>query len=80
MACGACQKRAAQKDCKYIYTDSKGQQQVYTTEVRAMAAKVSATKPYSATVSQGKPARPGRTATAVKTSPAGNPGIRRCAR
>lgn len=40
MACGACQKRAAQKDCKYIYTDSKGQQQVYTTEIRAMAAKV----------------------------------------
>lgn len=39
MACGACQKKAAAKDCSYIYTDGMGQQQVYTSEIRALAAK-----------------------------------------
>lgn len=39
MACGTCRKTQVNKDCKYIYTDSKGQQQVFATEIRAMAAK-----------------------------------------
>ena len=39
MACGACQKKAASQNCQYIYTDSMGQQTVYATEIRAMAAK-----------------------------------------
>ena len=37
-ACGACAKKAAATNCTYIYTDSKGQQQVYDTEIKAKAA------------------------------------------
>lgn len=40
MACGACARSAAKKDCQYIYVDSKGQQTVYSSEVRAKAAKL----------------------------------------
>ena len=39
MACGACAKRAAMKNCTWIYTNGKGEQSVYTSEIRALAAK-----------------------------------------